>query len=93
MTNISKPRIFHDDDYLDFLGCDFLRDKHLAWKRRVAPMVPQIVRSLEEVGVAETLSRFDLCEFDIALLVRLRVFSDEEVERIGLREIEALAPL
>lgn len=86
-------RPIDDAGYIECLASPMYQQYYYRWKSRMLGQIEQIVRALEEKPVDEVMAAFKLTQRDIALLVRLGYFTGDEVDRFGLREIEAGVPL
>ena len=83
-------RVPDDQDYINFLGMDIYIRRYLRWKERMMPQIESIVHDLETMTPEELMKSRDMTPFDIALLVRLKYLTAEEVEKFDLRRIEQM---
>lgn len=86
-----EPNI-HDSDYIDTLPRLYKRT-YSSWKERMLKQVDSIADSMRMHGVEATMTMFSLSPRDVALLVRLGYFTEQETEEFGLAAIEQSVPL
>ena len=76
-----------DKEYIECLPV--LYRKHYAlWRERMLANIDTISQALEGNSIEAVMEHFRLSPRDVALLVRLHYFTEDEVERFGLRRIE-----
>ena len=86
-------RNIDDKDYIECLPSDLYRHNYANWRQRMLDNIEIIVQQLSEKPVEAVMEEMNLTTRDIALLVRLKFFTEEEVEKFDLRRIEKLIPL
>ena len=85
-------RNIDDSDYIAFLPGDMFRRRYFRWRERMLRDVEGIVADLKKHPVEEVMEMRNLTPRDIALLVRLKYLTPEEVEEFDLRKIEQALP-
>lgn len=85
-------REIDDTAYLNLQSSSLYRNRYLAWKARMLPEIDNIILDFEKNGVDTTMSERNLTPRDIALLVRLKYFTEDEVEKFALQTIEQSVP-
>ena len=86
-------RNIDDKDYIECLSSDLYRRNYSNWRQRMLSSIDDIVDALANGTVEDVMEQKGLSARDIALLVRLQYFTEEEVERYELRRIEKTVPL
>lgn len=86
-------RTVDDLAYMSYLPSDMYRNRYMRWKNVMLGNIEAIVASFSADGVDATMQKFSLTPKDIALLVRLKYLSDDEVEQYSLRTIECGVPI
>lgn len=81
-----------DMAYLQYLRSDMYRNRYLRWKDEMLEDLDAIIEDLDKYSVDEVMDKRGLTPKDIALLVRLRYLTDDEVARYDLRRIEQTVP-
>lgn len=86
-------RIFHDEDFISFVSNSYSRYWYIAWRDRVARRVDGFIKDMcSGVDMDFACANNDLRYNDIGMLVRMKVFTDEEVDCWNLREVERNTP-
>lgn len=81
-----------DQAYLNFLPTPLHRNRYLRWKGAMLQQLDVILADLERSNISDVMSNRGLTPKDVALLVRLHYVTDEEADKYGLREVEAMVP-
>lgn len=82
-----------DASYIEYLPSKLYRNRYLRWKDLMLQNIDAIVAGFTKEGVEATMKKYSLTQKDIALLVRLRFLTDDEITRFALQGIECGVPL
>ena len=85
-------RVIDDKDYIECLPDYVHRVAYNKWRARMELAIEDIVKALEKDKVENVMITQHLSPRDIALLVRLCFFTEEEVEKFDLLRIERTVP-
>ena len=86
-------RIIDDSNYKRLLPTQIHLKRHEYWKNKILSIGDKLIEDMYEMDLSDVLSKYQLTEKDMALLVRFRFFSQYEIDQFGLRELEQLMPL
>lgn len=81
-------RQIDDSAYIETLPTLYRRH-HELWKKRMFKVIDAVAVELETNPPEVVMEKFSLSKRDVALLVRLGFFTEEEAERFDLNRIEA----
>lgn len=81
-----------DRSYMEFLPTQMHQRRYLVWKEQMLGKIDYFVSELRQKEVKTVMEEQGLTPRDVALLVRLKYFTDDEIEIFGLREIEETVP-
>lgn len=86
-------RMIDDQDYIEYLPSALYVKRYLRWREAMIQDIEDISTDLQTSTIDEVMERRSLSPKDIALLVRLKYFTAEEVAAYDLLRIEKMVPL
>lgn len=81
-----------DADYIECLPRPY-RANYTRWRQRMLSNIDAVAVALQGQDIETVMVQYSLTRRDIALLVRLHYFTDDEVCRYNLSEIERSVPV
>lgn len=87
---VNVARSVDDKDYISFLPTRLQVNRYLRWKEQMLLDIDNIIAELDSLSIDDVMEQRNLTPKDVALLVRLRYVTAEEVERYDLGRIEKM---